>query len=188
MWKVHTKIENRLKYLFLVFTLLFSACSIKDYEQTKSKIIIIKSPQIKFADLGYIRSSDKAIELELFIAGTAIKKITINHLVCIDEGCMSKSGFNREYMYENYPDELLQNILLGLEIYDGQNRVKTDDSLGLTTVNPIAVRKNTTISGIPNTKNPTINVNMAPIITISNTNSIRYPDIALYVSSCFFMG
>ena len=116
-----------IKYFLVALALFFTACSIKNYERTSSKIIIIKSPKIKFADLGYIRNSDKALELELFLAGKAIKKIQMNHLICVDEGCMSKSGFNEEYLDSSYPDDLLQNVLLGLEIYDGKNRVKTDD-------------------------------------------------------------
>ena len=117
-----------MRYLLLVIvTLLFSACSIKNYEQTSSKIIIIKSPKIKFADLGYLRNSDKAIELELFMAGKAIKKIEINHLICVDEGCMSKAKFNAEYLHNSYPDDTLQNILLGLEIYNAEQKVKTED-------------------------------------------------------------
>ena len=116
-----------MKQILLVFMLLFSACSIKNYEQTQSKIIIIKSQKLKFADLGYVRNSDKAIELELFIAGKAIKKIAINHLVCVDEGCMSKSVFNEEYLNVAYPSDLLQNIILGRKIYAGQNSIKTAD-------------------------------------------------------------
>ena len=114
-----------MKYILLIFTLIFSACSIKNYEHTQTKIIIIKSPKLKFSDLGYIRNSDKAIELELFVAGKAIEKITLNHLICTSEGCMSKSGFNEEYLSVHYPDDTLQNILLGHPIYDAQNRVQT---------------------------------------------------------------
>ena len=116
-----------MKYILLTFMLLFSACSIKNYEHTQTKIIIIKSPKIKFADIGYIRNSDKAIELELFLAGQPIEKITINHLICTSEGCMSKRGFNEEYLNAAYPDEIMQNILLGSEIYAALNKVKTDD-------------------------------------------------------------
>ncbi|MCD6433124.1 MAG: hypothetical protein J7L21_03705 [Sulfurimonas sp.] len=116
-----------MKYLFLVVTLLFSACSVKNYEHTQTKIIIIKSPKLKFADIGYIRNSDKSIEIELFIAGKAIEKIAINHLICTNDGCMSKQGFNSDYLNSSYPDEILQNIFLGREIYAGVNRVKTED-------------------------------------------------------------
>ena len=115
-----------MKYIFLVIAFLFSACSVKDYEQTQTKIIIIKSPKIKFADVGYIRNSDKTVELELFIAGKSIEKFTINHLICTSEGCMSKRGFNEEYLNRAYPDELLQNILLSHTIYDGKNFTKTE--------------------------------------------------------------
>lgn len=116
-----------MKYLLLIFSLFFSACSIKNYEVTQTKIIIIKSPKIKFADIGYIRNTEKAVELELFIAGNAVEKFTINHLICTSEGCMSKNGFNADYLHHSYPDEILQNILLGREIYDAKDKQKTDD-------------------------------------------------------------
>ena len=116
-----------MKYILLIFIILFSACSPKNYKTTQTKIIIIKSPKIKFSDLGYIRNSDKAVELELFIAGKAIQKITINHLVCTSDGCMSKSGFNEDYLNEQYPDDILQNILLAKPIYNKQGFEKTED-------------------------------------------------------------
>ena len=116
-----------MKYLLIIFALLFTACSTKNYEVTQTKIIIIKSPKLKFADVGYLRNSEKSIELELFAAGKAIEKITINHLICTSMGCMTKSGFNKDYMNESYPSQILQNILLGTPIYDGKNRVKTSN-------------------------------------------------------------
>jgi len=115
-----------MKYILITIILLFSACSVKNYERTQTKVIIIKSPKLKFADLGYIRNSDKAIEMELFVAGKSIEKITINHLICTSEGCMSKSGFNTDYLNASYPDDILQNILLARPIYDGKNRAKTE--------------------------------------------------------------
>lgn len=112
-----------MKLFLLIITLFLSACSIKNYEQTNAKIIIIKSPQLKFADLGFIRNSGDAVEIELFTAGKSVKKIELNHLICVDEGCMSKSAFNKEYLNQYYPDELLQNIVLGHAIYHVENRV-----------------------------------------------------------------
>lgn len=105
--------------------ILFSGCSIHNYEHTQSKLIVIKSPKLRFADIGYLRNSGKSIELELFIAGQAIEKITVNHLICTSEGCMSKSGFNAEYLSSAYPADMMQNLLLGKAIYDGKNLVKT---------------------------------------------------------------
>ncbi|EDZ63083.1 hypothetical protein SMGD1_1676 [Sulfurimonas gotlandica GD1] len=116
-----------MKYLLIALALLLTACSTKNYEVTQTKIIIIKSPKLKFADVGYIRNSEKSIELELFVAGKAIEKITINHLICTGEGCMTKGSFNKDYLNDAYPSEILQNILLGREIYNGKNRVQTSE-------------------------------------------------------------
>ena len=116
-----------MKYILFVFILVFSACSTKDYEITQTKIIVIKSPKIKFSDLGYIRNSGQNIELELFIAGKCIESIKVNHLICTGEGCMSKSGFNEDYLNSAYPDDTLGNILLSRAIYDGKNIQKTAD-------------------------------------------------------------
>ena len=127
MWKVSTKVEVNMKYILIIFVLIFSACSIKEYEHTKSKIIIIKSPKIKFADLGYVRSTGTAVELELFMAGRAIKKIQINKLICVDGACMTRGGFNEDYLSEYYPSNILQHILLGMPIYDEDNVVMNED-------------------------------------------------------------
>jgi len=117
-----------MKYLFaLFFSLFITACSVKTYKHTEEKLIIIKSAKFKFADLGYIRHTKKSVELELFIAGRAVKKIDINHLICVDEGCMSKSSFNKEFLSAYYPDDILQDIILGDKIYNSKNTIKTDD-------------------------------------------------------------
>jgi hypothetical protein len=106
---------------------LLSACSIKNYEQTQTKIIIMKTKLLRFSDLGYIRNSGEAVELELFVAGKSLFKASINTLVCTQDGCMSKSAFNEEYLNAAYPDSILQNILLSSSIYNGENRVQTED-------------------------------------------------------------
>lgn len=116
-----------MKYILLIIALFFSACSVKDYERTQTKIITIKSPKIKYSDAGYLRNSGKTLELELFIAGKSIEKITVNHLICTSEGCMSKSGFNKDYLNTAYPDDIMQNMLLSHVIYDGKNITKTTD-------------------------------------------------------------
>lgn len=116
-----------MNYLLAFFILFFAGCSTKNYEFTQTKIVIIKSPKLKFADVGYLRNSEKSIELEIFVAGTAVEKIAINHVICVRDGCMSKRSFNEEYLHSTYPEDILQNVLLGKAIYDGKNKVKTDD-------------------------------------------------------------
>lgn len=114
-----------MRYIFLALFLLLGGCSIKNYTHEKSKIIIIKTPKLKFSDLGYIRHNGSDVEMELFMAGVSVQKININHLICVNEGCMFKSTFNDEYLNAEYPSDILQNILLSEVIYDGKNRVQT---------------------------------------------------------------
>jgi len=116
-----------MKYILVSLILLLSGCSVQTYEQTQPKILIIKSPLLKFADLAYIRNSKDAIELELFVAGKAIKTIAINHLICVDEGCMTKATFNEKYLSKAYPSDILQKILLAKPIYNGQNKLQVKD-------------------------------------------------------------
>lgn len=114
-----------MKYLFVAFALFLSACSIKNYDHTATKIVTIKTKKFRFNDIGYLRNSGDALELELFIAGHVVKQIDINHLICVsDEGCLSKSAFNEAYLSKSYPPNILQNILLGKPIFHGKNLVK----------------------------------------------------------------
>ncbi|WP_297442846.1 hypothetical protein [Sulfurimonas sp.] len=117
-----------MKYLLIALLFLLSACSIKNYEITTPKILTLKTQKIKFSDIAYLRHTDDSIELELFIAGHVFKRIHINHLICIDdEGCMRKSSFNTEYLNAAYPETLLQNVLLGRKIYNGEAVLKKPD-------------------------------------------------------------
>mgnify|MGYP005849922659 CR=1 FL=1 len=116
-----------MKNLLLILILFFTACSVKNYEKTETKIIIIKTQKLKFADLGYIRSKGDALELELFVAGKSVFRVAFDSDICTHDGCMSRAAFNAEYLVAAYPDELLQNIILGKAIYDGVYVKKTED-------------------------------------------------------------
>jgi hypothetical protein len=120
-----------MRYILVVALLLFSACSIKNYEQTTTKLVTIKTKKFRFSDIGYLRHTDDALQLELFMAGQVVKRIEINHLVCVsDEGCISKERFNEEYLSLDYPENILQHILLGKRIFDGAGIQKS--SFGFT--------------------------------------------------------
>jgi len=116
-----------MRYLFLALLIFLSGCTTRSYKHTQEKIVIVKSKKLKFADIAYIRHNDADLELELFVAGKAIEKISLNHLICTNDGCMSKARFNETFLYANYPDTLLENVLLGKEIYKAKNRRVLED-------------------------------------------------------------
>lgn len=101
---------------------LLSGCGARPFVQVDAATVILKTPKLKFADAGYIRSNEELIALELFSAGHPVAKFEIENLVCVDgEGCLSKSSFNEEYLSGKYPDTLLENLLRGKPIYKGLN-------------------------------------------------------------------
>ncbi|MDF1878781.1 hypothetical protein JHD46_03910 [Sulfurimonas sp. SAG-AH-194-C20] len=116
-----------MKYIILILAFFLSACSMKNYTHSTSKIITIKTSKLKFSDLAYFKNTNNSVRLELFTAGINVQNIEINNLICLNEGCMLRSSFNSEYLNENYPDTILQNIFLGQAIYDGLNFTKTTD-------------------------------------------------------------
>lgn len=99
----------------------------KNYEMNVSKLIVIKSPQIKYADLGYIRGHGNSIKVELYAMGNVVKSIEINRFICVDDGCMLKTAFNEKYLSGSYPSDILENVILGHAIYDGKNLRKLYD-------------------------------------------------------------
>jgi len=125
-----------MRYLFFFLLLFFGGCSTKSFSHKESKIVVIKSPKIRFSDIGYIKHDGDAIELELYSTGVAIETISIDRLVCVKKGCMSKKAFNEQYLSKAYPDDTMANILMRKPIFGGKNmqkqsngfvqRIKTD--------------------------------------------------------------
>jgi hypothetical protein len=104
-----------------LFILFVGGCSTKHYSVSEPKIITFKTPKLKFADTGYIRHEGEVVEAELFTAGVAVEKITIDDKVCVSAGCMSEEAFVRDYLSPEYPTDTLRRILLGEPIFEGIN-------------------------------------------------------------------
>jgi hypothetical protein len=100
---------------------LAGGCAAPTYQKSEARIVVIRSPLLRFADLGYIRHTQNALQIQLFEAGQLVKSIDVNNFVCVDSGCLTKSMFNARYLSANYPDDILQNVFLGLPIYGGKN-------------------------------------------------------------------
>jgi len=97
-------------------------CSSKQYTLSEPKLIVLKTPKLKFADMGYLRRDGDAVEVELFTAGVAVEKISIDRQVCVTSGCMSEEEFTKTYLYEGYPRDTMRNILFGRDIFEGKGK------------------------------------------------------------------
>lgn len=107
--------------LLIVTALLFTACAVKQFSKTQSRIIVLKTPAMQFADQGFIRSNETELEVEIFSAGQAVLRLSINEYICKDVGCMRASEFNTKYLSRFYPETLLKNIFLGRPIFEKKN-------------------------------------------------------------------
>lgn len=108
-----------------VLVLFMGGCTAKHYSISTPKIITIKSPKLKFSDMGYVRYEGDAVEVELFTAGVAVEKISIDEKVCVSAGCMSEEAFIKEYLYEGYPRDTMRRILQGEPIFNGKGKDET---------------------------------------------------------------
>lgn len=105
-----------------LIALVMGGCSTRHYEISEPKLITIKSPKLKFSDMGYLRSDGDAVEVELFSAGVAVEKISIDTQVCVGSGCMSEERFVKEYLHELYPSDTMRRILLKQDIFGGKGK------------------------------------------------------------------
>jgi hypothetical protein len=110
-----------------LLALIVGGCGTKQYAISEPKIIVLKTPKIKFADTGYIRHKGESVEVELFTAGVAVEKISIDTLVCVSTGCMSEEAFVKEYLNPDYPRDTMRNVLLGKDIFAGHGKEEMCD-------------------------------------------------------------
>ena len=111
----------RFPFFLLVVSIVFGGCVQKHFTSKKTQIVTIKSPLLRFNDVGYILHNGESVELQIYSAGAAVERISVNHMVCTDKGCMSKAGFNETYLNAAYGEEFLKNILMRRPIYNGKN-------------------------------------------------------------------
>jgi len=120
-----------LKKVATIFTILliFSGCTNKNLVPQKnqeSAFIVIKTPSMRYADMGFIYKSDSFIKVEIYSMGQPIMSLDINGMnVCMSTfKCMEKKDFNTKMLSSSYPDTLLENIFKSKPIFNGKNLIK----------------------------------------------------------------
>jgi hypothetical protein len=99
---------------------------------TKSdpKIILIKTPKIRYYDLGFIKRHDSGVVLQMYASGRAVLEMEITpSSICMNRLCLSKSRFNTDFLSPYYPDDLLEQVLTGSDIFQGRGAQWTHESV-----------------------------------------------------------
>jgi hypothetical protein len=92
---------------YLIFVLFFLGCSIK----TTPVYVTFKSPKLKISDQGFLKEGYGYKEFDLYKAGASYKITLKNSYVCLNEKCMDKKIFVKEYLGEDYPSNFLEKVI-----------------------------------------------------------------------------
>ncbi len=109
--------------IFLGMVLLLNSCTSKDAKKQESAFIVMKTKQIKFADMGFIYSNSLGVKVEVYASGQPLVNLEINSQnICLSFfKCMDKEQFNEEVLSSAYPPTLLENIFNSEAIFDKKN-------------------------------------------------------------------
>jgi len=114
--------------LLLGSVLFFNACTGQPKKE-ESAFIVLKTAGMKYADMGFIKSSSSKVQVEMYAAGQPLVSMEINALnVCMSTfECMEKKDFNKKVLHASYPDTILENIFKAKPIFNSKNLEKNTD-------------------------------------------------------------
>ena len=102
---------------------LLTACVGTKPKKEESAFIVLKTPKIRYADMGFITASSTDVKVEIYGAGQPLMKLEIGGLnICMSTfECMDKIAFNEKVLNGAYDKDLLENIFRGEPIFKGEN-------------------------------------------------------------------
>ena len=115
--------------LALSILTLLTACAGLKPKKEESAFIVLKTPKIKYADMGFVTASPSDVKVEIYGAGQPLMKLEIGGLnICMSKfKCMDKVAFNERVLNGAYDKDLLENIFRGEPIFRGENIEKNRD-------------------------------------------------------------
>jgi len=106
---------------------LLNGCSQVKLTKQESALIVIKTPTMKYADMGFISNSPSLVKVDIYGAGQPIMNFEINAMnICMSTfKCMDKASFNEKVLSKYYDDTVLEDIFRAKPIFKGQNLEKS---------------------------------------------------------------
>ena len=96
-----------MKYILLIITLLFSACSYK----TTPVIVAFKKDKLAINDQGFLKENSFSKKIEVYNVGQLVFVLTVNsNNICIDNKCYDKKLFIHK-LNPKYPIDLFDLII-----------------------------------------------------------------------------
>ena len=112
-----------MKKIFYILALLFFAACTPNYTKHEASLIVFKTPQMAFADAGFIHDNGEDLKIVILVVGQPVFTLELGRKICLDGSCLSKDKFIHQRLSPYYPRDILQNIFLGKAIFEGQNKI-----------------------------------------------------------------
>ncbi|EAJ1254964.1 hypothetical protein A0Y59_07255 [Campylobacter lari] len=118
--------KTLLQIVFLCFVCVFlSSCALKSKTQAQSTYVILKTPEFKFADYGFLYKGKNFTSLEFYSASKALLELKISDKICVNGVCYAKTFFNKRFFNNEYYDDFLQDLIYKKPIFYGKNKQAT---------------------------------------------------------------
>ena len=117
------KMKMRLYGIALGMLIGLQGCAQKQVKKEKSALIVWKSPQFRYADMGFIADEGNRLKVEIYGSGSALMRLKIDQdSICMSQlRCMPKAQFNKKALSSHYPATLLESVFRGEPVFDGRN-------------------------------------------------------------------
>ncbi|MGM0534292.1 MAG: hypothetical protein ACQERK_07365 [Campylobacterota bacterium] len=106
----------------MVLSLLFTGCADKNFTEKSSAHIVLKTPKLRYSDMGFIAKNSSRIQAQIYNMATPVFTLKINRNICINNACFKPKHFNDKYLHPKYPPGLLENIFRAKPVAGGKNR------------------------------------------------------------------
>ncbi|MGM0623686.1 MAG: hypothetical protein ACQESH_06650 [Campylobacterota bacterium] len=116
----------RLLLSAFVAVFLLSGCAAKLFEHRYSSHITIKTPQLRYSDMGFVSQNPNEIHAQIYSLANPVFTIKMYSNVCINRACYRYSAFNEQYLHPSYENKLIKKVFLGKPIFDAKDVVQID--------------------------------------------------------------
>jgi hypothetical protein len=108
---------------------LLGGCTGIQPQKEESAFIVMKTPTMKYADMGFIYNTPSTVKVEIYATGQPLVRLEINAMnICTSFfECLEKKKFNKKMLNEAYPPTLLENIFRGEPIFNKKGLTQTTE-------------------------------------------------------------
>jgi len=117
--------QGKIGIILLLGILIATGCGKISAMKQKSAFIIIKTPTMRYADMGFIYQDADEVNVEIYNSGQPLLRLNIGKsAICSGRfRCLTRDRFNRRMLTAAYSEDMLEQIFRGKPIEKGKGIV-----------------------------------------------------------------